>query len=162
MAIPEVGRMAVLADPQGAVFALYTPKNVADYAGPPTPAQPGNVSWHELMTTDWANAFEFYAALFGWTRDTAYDMGPAGTYQLYRGDAPWPLGGMFNKPFEVPVPAWMLYVRVDDLEGTVKKVRSNGGQVINGPMDVPGGDRIAQCLDPEGAAFALHWRAAAG
>lgn len=159
MDIPEMGRFAVLADPQGAVFALYTPADAAANAGPPAPAAPGMVSWHELMTTDWQKAFDFYAKLFGWEKHQAHDMGPLGTYQVYKNDAPWPVGGMFNKPAEVPVPAWLVYFRVTDLDGTLKKVRASGGKVLNGPEDVPGGDRVAQCLDPEGAAFAVHWRA---
>jgi hypothetical protein len=53
-------------------------------------------------------------------------------------------------------PAWLMYVKVLDLDTSLAAVRSGGGQVVNGPMEIPGGDRIAQCLDPQGAAFALH------
>lgn len=71
------------------------------------------------------------------------------------GDA-MPAGGMFDRPAEMPVSAWLYYVAVPDLDAAVAAVRAHGGQVCNGPMDVPGGGRIAQCSDPQGAMFALH------
>ena len=64
---------------------------------------------------------------------------------------------MFNKPKEMPGPPfWLYYVRVDDVHKSVEKVKELGGQVLNGPMEVPGGDHVAQCMDPQGAAFALY------
>jgi predicted enzyme related to lactoylglutathione lyase len=84
------------------------------------------------------------------------DMGEYGIYRIYSGDGP-PLGGIMTRPPAMPVCAWLFYIRVDDLEATVEKVKAGGGEVINGPMDVPGGNRIAQCRDPQGAMFALHW-----
>jgi predicted enzyme related to lactoylglutathione lyase len=53
---------------------------------------------------------------------------------------------------------WLYYITVDDLDAALKRVKDKGGEVLNGPMEVPGGDRVAQCHDPEGAAFALYWR----
>ncbi len=83
-------------------------------------------------------------------------MGPGGIYQIY-GHKGAPLGGMFNKPDEMPgPPMWLYYVSVDDVNQSVEKVTALGGQVLNGPMEVPGGDLIAQCVDPQGALFALH------
>lgn len=154
--IPEVGRFAVLSDPQGAVFAAFTPKG--DWPGKPAPPEVGEVSWHELNTTDHENAWGFYETLFGWKKLDAMDMGEMGTYQMYTtGSGEFPLGGMFNKPKEVPGPPfWLYYVRVDDVHNSVDEVKKLGGQVLNGPMEVPGGDHVAQCMDPQGAAFALH------
>ena len=85
------------------------------------------------------------------------DMGEAGPYQMYglSTDEP-PLGGMFNKPKEMPAPGWVLYISVDSVDAKVEQIKTLGGQVINGPMDVPGGDRIVQCIDPRGATIALH------
>ena len=155
--IPEVGRFAVLQDPQGAGFALYTPKGDP---GPECSPESGMISWHELMTTDHGAAFDFYSALFGWKKGQAMDMGPAGIYQLYGRTADAHLGGMFNKPPDVPGPPyWLLYVSVADVNESVERVKHLGGQVLNGPMEVPGGDLIAQCLDSQGAAFALHSKA---
>jgi hypothetical protein len=154
--IPEVGRFAILSDPQGAVFAVFTPASEAPgNAGPP---EIGEYSWHELNTTDHDNAWGFYETLFGWKKLDAMDMGEMGMYQMFTsGDSEIPLGGMFNKPKEMPgPPAWLYYARVDDVHQSVEKVTKLGGQVLNGPMEVPGGDHIAQCMDPQGAAFALH------
>lgn len=153
--IPSVGRFTVLADPQGAAFAAFTPTDAP--AGDERPPKTGEFSWHELVTTDRENAFDFYHDLFGWDRMEAMDMGPAGVYQIY-GRQGVPLGGMFNKTEDMgPVPPnWTVYAHVDDVHETVEKVKANGGQVINGPMEVPGGDWIAQCLDPQGAMFAVH------
>jgi len=64
---------------------------------------------------------------------------------------------MFNKPPEMKMPPnWLQYIRVDSADRVADAVKANGGMVLNGPMDVPGGDRIAQCMDPQGAAFAIH------
>jgi hypothetical protein len=66
------------------------------------------------------------------------------------------LGGMFDKSEDMPgPPSWLYYTTVDDIDRTVEKVREKGGQVLNGPMEVPGG-KIAQCLDPQGAMFAVY------
>ena len=152
--IPSAGAFAVLADPQGAAFAVY--RTGADDATSAGKAQVGDVSWHELATTDYESAFAYYHALFGWGKGDAMDMGDAGTYQLFHCAGMG--GGMFNKPDEMPGPAfWLYYIKVGDIEKSVAKVRDLGGQVVNGPMEVPGGDQVAQCLDPQGAAFAMHW-----
>jgi predicted enzyme related to lactoylglutathione lyase len=152
--IPNVGSFAVLADPQGAVFAVFTPKE--EMPGQDEPPGKGEFSWHELATTDHVAAFDFYADLFGWQKTDAMDMGDMGVYQMY-GAGNSTLGGMFNKPAEMPAPPhWLYYIRVDDVRTAVEKVKALGGQVFNGPMEVPGGDMIAQCMDPQGAAFALH------
>lgn len=154
--IEGAGRFAVLADPHGASFAVYAHTNPLPTAasGP----QVGQVSWHELASANHRAAFEFYADLFGWQRHEAMDMGPAGIYQLY-GGPDMPYGGMFDKPAAMPFSCWLYYVRVADLDEAVAKVKALGGEVINGPMEVPGGDRIAQCTDPQGAMFAMHWSA---
>jgi len=155
MTVPTVGRMAIMRDPQGAVFACYTPE--AETPGVDAPPEPGDFSWHELMTTDWEAAFDFYSNLFEWERKDAMDMGKMGVYQMYGvPGSDRPLGGMFNKPAEVPVSNWLLYAMVESVDEAVDRMKQLGGTVLNGPMEVPGGDRVAQCLDPQGAAFALH------
>ncbi len=151
--IPGVGRFAVLVDPQGAAFALLAPASEPapdDCAGEPA------FCWHELVATDWRTAWPFYQELFGWRTTETMDMGPAGVYHMYGADGP-PLGGFFTKPAEMPGPArWSLYLSVADVRQAVERVRELGGQVLMGPHEVPGGGLIAQCLDPQGAAFALH------
>ena len=81
--IPNVGRFAVLGDPQGAPFAVFKPRP-GETSGPPQLRSPGHGGWHELMTADAQAAFTFYSTLFGWTKAEAIDMGPMGTYQTLR------------------------------------------------------------------------------
>jgi len=150
--IPGVGRFSVVADPQGVGFMLLQPSGPDQ---PPAPADtPGHVGWHELYTTDWEKAFEFYSSQFGWTKADALDMGSMGTYQLFSAGGD-PIGGMMNKPEQIPVPFWQFYFNVTAIDEAAERVRSNGGQILMGPMQVPGGSWIVQCLDPQGAAFAL-------
>jgi uncharacterized protein len=154
--IPNVGRYAVLADPQGAVFSAFTPEPTQSSPRHDGDPKIGEFSWHELLTTDWVKALAFYQAIFGWEKIEEHDMGPMGVYLIF-GRNGVQLGGMFNKPAEMPAPPnWLQYVRVDNVDRVAEVVKANGGSVLNGPMDVPGGDRIAQCLDPQGAAFAVH------
>jgi predicted enzyme related to lactoylglutathione lyase len=156
LTLPTVGVIAILQDPQGAVFAAFTPENdsSADYV----PSGDLEFHWNELATSDLEGGFKFYQALFGWEKKDSMDMGEAGTYQMYgRPDDDFPLGGMYNKPPEMPAPPnWLYYVTVPDINAAVEAVKTQGGQVFNGPMEVPGGDLVAQCMDPQGAAFALH------
>jgi predicted enzyme related to lactoylglutathione lyase len=152
--IPTVGRFAIIADPQGATLAVFCPAGGAPgHDGPP---RIGEFSWHELAATDHEAAFAFHSSLFGWERMQTLDLGEAGSYQIF-GRAGLPLGGMFNKPAQIPGPPfWLCYIRVDNVGASVERVGELGGRVLNGPLDVPGGDTVAQCLDPQGAAFALH------
>jgi hypothetical protein len=157
--IPNVGTFAIVTDPQGAMFCLFTSADSRPVAD--APPQVGEFSWHELATTDWRAAWSFYERMFGWEKRVEHDMGPMGIYMLF-GVGGQESGGMFNKPAEMlGPPAWMHYVRVDSADAAADRVKARGGTVINGPMDVPGGDRIAQCLDPQGAMFAVHSKGAA-
>lgn len=153
MEIPEVGTISVIQDPQGAVFSAYEP--ATSTPGHDDPAAVGGFSWHELATSDWESAWAFYSDLFGWQKADAMDIGDMGTYQMFHRGA-HPLGGFFNRPPEMPVSAWLLYIRVADIQAAAAKVTELGGQILRGPMEVPGGDWVVQCMDPQGAAFALH------
>ncbi|HEY4366501.1 MAG TPA: VOC family protein [Steroidobacteraceae bacterium] len=145
------GRYAVLADPQGAHFGVYG--SDAD-PGQDIAPRHGEVHWHELATTDAAAAVDFYMTLFGWEKSGEFDMGPMGIYYLF-GRNGRQLGGIFNKPEQKPGgSAWLGYTRVKDIHRAVKKVGSSGGRLINGPMEVPGGDWVAMFEDPHGASFA--------
>ena len=156
MDIPTVGRFGILSDPQGAAIAAFTPLEET----PGAPPKPGDFSWHELATSDPVAAFSFYQQLFGWEKTDAMDMGEMGMYQMYtRKGGELPLGGIFAKPPEMPVSAWLYYAMVKDVRKSVEEVKNLGGRILNGPMEVPGGDLIAQCLDSQGAAFALHSKA---
>jgi hypothetical protein len=154
--IPTVGRYAVLADPHGAVFAAFTAEGAA--RGHEGEAQLREFSWHELATHDYPAAFRFYERLFGWEKTTAMDMGEAGVYQMY-GRRGVVLGGMFNSSPKMPgPPGWLHYILVDDVNRAIDAVKAGGGQVVMGPVEVPNGEWIAQCVDPQGAVFAVHAR----
>jgi len=157
--VPSVGRMRTMKDPQGAAFSVMQPS----MEGSPRSGMPeiGETSWHELYTTDAEAAMRFYSELFGWRQTEALDMGEMGKYLLFmRGENFG--GGMMNKPpalAELP-PFWGFYFRVADLDAAARTVTANGGRILNGPMEVPGGDRVVNCEDPQGAAFSLHQRKA--
>ena len=153
--VPTVGRMQMLKDPQGAAFYIIQPApRDSEPDRDPDIAEP---SWIELMTTDAPAAMKFYQELFGWQPTQAMDMGEMGTYQMFN-RGPRMIGGMMNKPKElanVP-PHWAIYFRVPDINAAVARIKANGGTILNGPMEVPGGDMIVNAKDPQGAAFSLH------
>jgi len=158
--IPTVGRFSVIADPTGVAFNAFKPAPGSPDT-PEAPAEVGDCSWYEIVTTDVEKTWAFMTALFGWEKKgEANDMGPLGPYQEYgRPGVAWPMGGIFKKPADMPAPSHIqLYFRVGDVGKALEVVKANGGQVLNGPMEVPGGDVIANCLDDQGAAFSLHHR----
>jgi len=153
--VPSVGRLQMLKDPQGAAFYIIQPEPRDN--PPDRDPEIGEASWLELMTTDWRAGMTFYKELFGWQPTDAMDMGPMGTYQMFnRGDRM--IGGMMNKPPEmgnVP-PHWRIYFLVPDINAATERITANGGTILQGPMEVPGGDWVVNGMDPQGAAFALH------
>jgi predicted enzyme related to lactoylglutathione lyase len=151
--IPGVIRFSVVADPQGAGFIIA--KGLIHDAPPALPpGTAGTVGWHELYAVDGATAFPFYERLFGWTKAEAFDMGPMGSYQLFKTGVE-AVGGIMTKPQAVPRPFWGYYINVPAIDAAVTRVTTAGGQILNGPMEVPGGQWIIQGLDPQGAFFAL-------
>lgn len=152
--IPNVGRLAICADPQGATFAVYRPET---WSEPADPSAPGHVDWNELNTTDWRAAWAFYRDLFGWQERDRMDMGDQGVYFMFHDATKTTKGGMSNSaPSLKAPPHWLYYVTVSDVKETVERITNNGGRVVNGPMEVPGGDLVAQCCDPQGAMFAVY------
>ncbi len=152
--IPGFGRFAVLSDPDGASFAIY--KGNQEVALPSVDNDLGGVSWHELMTRDVDAALRFYGALFGWGESSRMDMGKdTGPYVLFgRGDQTY--GGIMKKPAAVPMPSWLAYVTVADAAAAAGAIAEHGGQVLHGPVEVPGGGTIVAAMDPQGAAFAVY------
>jgi predicted enzyme related to lactoylglutathione lyase len=152
--IPDIGSFAILHDPQGGAFAIFTP--IGEVPGNDDPPKVGEFSWHELATSDWEAAFGFYNKVFGWEKTEAMDLGKLGTYQMY-GRAGISLGGIFNKPDEVEgPPEWLYYIMVREAGEAAVTVQMLGGQVMNGPIEVPGGGQVAHCLDPLGGRFAIQ------
>jgi uncharacterized protein len=152
--IPGVIRFAIVSDPHGAVFAMY--KGLVEGEQMPgfAPGTPGAIDWNELHAGDGAGAWEFYSKLFGWTKADAMDMGPMGVYQIWAAGGP-PTGGMMTKMPETPAPFWLFYVCVEGIEAAIERVKQGGGTIIHGPMEVPGGSWIANCVDPQGGIFAM-------
>ncbi len=151
--LDRIGRFAVVGDPQGAPFALWTDlrdANLPDRA----PMTVGHAGWHELFCDDVEQAFAFYSARFGWTRGEAHDMGPMGVYQLFATGGV-PIGGMVKRQPAIPHPFWNHYFTVAGLDATLERVARAGGKIAHGPVEVPGGAWIAQCFDPQGAFFSL-------
>ena len=151
--IPGVGRFAVVADPHGASFNLFRGHSDEQPPQPPM-GTPGTVGWHELSAGNLDSAWTFYSGLFGWTQDSDMDMGEMGVYRLFAAGGS-PIGGMMDKPPQVPAPGWLYYFNVEAIDAAMARVTAGGGQVLNGPMEVPGPMWTLQCLDPQGAAFAL-------
>ena len=159
--IPDVGRFAIIRDPQGGMVAIFRSSNASDGGWDGTPKS-GHFSWHELMTTDIDGALRFYKGLFGWDKIEEMDMSPGERYLEYGLNGKM-FGGIYKRRSEhgdMPT-SWTFYVNVPDLDASVKAVKRQGGNVMMGPMEVPGGDRVAVCVDSQGASFALHERKAA-
>ncbi len=153
--IPGTGRFAIVADPQGAPLGLLQP--LSDDSRAFAMDEAGHGRWHELMTTDPAASLEFYGKQFGWKPGEAIDMGPMGTYQLFR-HAKTDIGGMMKQAPGMPGPDhpfWLPYFGVDGVEAAIARVAAAGGQALHGPMEVPGGSFIMVGRDPQGALFAL-------
>lgn len=120
----------------------------------------GTFCWFELATTDQAAAKEFYSKLFGYEIQDS-PMGPNETYTIFK------LGGrdaaaaatMRVSEYPPGTPAhWLTYIAVDDADASAEKVKAAGGRVLAGPFDVMEHGRMAMCVDPAGAAFAI-WQA---
>jgi predicted enzyme related to lactoylglutathione lyase len=152
--IPDVGRFAVIQDPQGVVIGIYkSATGTTGWNGTPVV---GRISWHELMTPDHAKAFEFYRRLFGWEKLSEMDMGGGLMYLIFgKGSAMY--GGMFSMTGEFAKmhPFWLYYIHVKDVPKAVSIATKGGAMLHRGPMDIPGGV-IAILGDPQGAGFALH------
>ncbi len=150
---PGVGRFAVVADPYGGTFMLFR-----DSGGNPPPAPapgtPGTIGWHELHCDDGAKAIDFYCNFFGWSKTREFDMGPMGVYRMFKTGA-GEEGGIMTRMTQTPASFWLYYVNVDALDPAVERIKAKGGQIVNGPVEVPGGQWVVQAHDPQGAMFAL-------
>ena len=150
--VAGIGRIAVIADPFGAVLNVFAP---AKPMKAHDPALPGEVCWHELLSDDPARSLAFYGELFGWAKSGEHAMGALGTYTLF-GCGGRDLGGMFKRPKDVPVSAWVYYFQVRDVDAAIARCAASGGRLCRDPMAVPSGARVAQLVDPQGAVFAVH------
>ena len=151
----NIGRISVVADPQTATLALVDGLKLGE-AQPAERDQPARVGWHELLAADPNKAFAFYGKLFGWQKADA-ETGSMETYQLFAAGG-HTIGGIFGKREREPFPFWLYYFNVDDIDVATQRVKSQGGRIFEGPLEVPGGAWVARCIDPQGAMFALQGR----
>ena len=146
----NIGRLAVVAVPQTATLALVKGLKYGD----PEPGGVGRVCWHELFATDAKAAFEFYGRLLGWQKAEPMTT-PIESYQLFAAGERT-MGGMFNKIASAPVPFWLYYFEVADLDRAMHRLRAEGGQITRGPIELWSGTWIAHCVDSQGAVFAIQ------
>ena len=149
--VGSAGRSAMLADPQGAGFALWQAK---DHAGAGRFGETGAMGWAELLTPDPGAAGEFYSGLFGWGRK---DSTPPPVRYVEWTDGDTSIGGMMAIPEEWgPVPPhWIHYLMVADCDATVARAGELGGEVRVPPTDIADVGRFAYLADPQGAVFAV-------
>ena len=153
MDIEGVGRMAMVADPQGAPF--YLMRGAMDQASTSfAPTTPGHGAWNELVTSDPSAALAFYQDQFGWTKGDAMPMGPLGDYQFIEHGGEM-IGAVMNLPSPDMPPAWGFCFRVPDIDEAQRRITGGGATITYGPTEVPGGDMVIQAIDPQGAAFMI-------
>lgn len=152
MDVMEAGRMAVCADPGGAVFCLWEAK---EHIGAEVVGEHGSLVWNELITPDPAAVSPFYAEVLGWRAETAPM--PAGEYTVFHveGANPNGIAGCMKPPMEGMPSFWGVYFAVDDCDATVAAAKKAGGSVLAEPMDLPDVGRMAALTDPQGAAFSI-------
>ena len=155
--IPGTGRVAMAADCCGAPFYIMTPipppggGQSTSFSAMPNS---GRCGWNELYAADQDHALSFYTGLFGWTLPEPMDMGPMGKYQFIAHDGVT-MGAIMRKPDAVPESVWCHYIWVDSTSAAIERIKAAGGQVINGPHEVPGPLWTVQAIDPQGALFSL-------
>jgi predicted enzyme related to lactoylglutathione lyase len=159
--IPNVGRIAMVADPQGAPFYVMKPIPAAGRENEPSdafsPDKAGRCAWNELSTSDPVAARRFYGEQLGWTSDDFMDMGEHGEYRFL--DNRGVRLGALSATMDGQPPHWRYYFRVPSVGAAKQTAEAKGGKVVMGPMEVPGGDHIVIGIDPQGAEFALVGKA---
>jgi hypothetical protein len=155
--IPNVGRIAMVTDPQGAPFYMMKPippegrENEASDVF--SPDKVGRCGWNELQTSDVDAARRFYGEQFGWDSDEYMDMGEMGLYRFWSQNGTR-IGALFDAKNGQP-PHWRFYFRVPSIKAAKEAAEQKGGTVHMGPHQVPTGDWIIVGSDPQGAEFAL-------
>ncbi len=151
--IPDVGRIAMVTDPQGVPF--YVMRGASDKSSEAYQRMGmGHVSWNELLTSDDAAALAFYDKQFNIKKTGAMPMGEMGDYSFIGHGNEEMIGAVMKAPPGAPT-GWGFYFRVPDIAVAKAKVEAGGGKVRQGPMEVPGGEWVINAEDPEGVSFGL-------
>jgi uncharacterized protein len=151
--VPDVLRMAVIADPTGAAFNIMQPLTKEERTVPKEGAL-GTVGWNELHAGDPNTAWDFYAGMFGWTKGASLDMGRMGAYQIFQINGK-DAGAVMNKGSGMQRPMWNYYFIVDGIDAAAARITKSGGNIAMGPHLVPGGQWIVSAFDPQGGNFQL-------
>jgi uncharacterized protein len=147
--VEDYGRMAVIADPTGAVFNVWQPlKNI----GAQVLGEQGALSWFELLTNDTDKAGAFYKELFGYELSP---FGDDGSYTVFKKGENEQVAGMMKAPMEGMPNYWAIYFTTDDVDKVHEKVKAAGGQAMMEPTDMPEVGRLAVLTDAQGAAFGV-------
>nr|WP_314465580.1 VOC family protein [uncultured Novosphingobium sp.] len=153
-----VGRIAMVADPQGVPIYLMKPVPPADKPDAASDVfsvtENQRVRWNELASPDQAGSMAFYGKHFGFTFDEKMSMGEMGDY-CFIGHHGQTLGAIMQRQEESQPSVWMFYFGVPSIAQAKTAVEANGGKVLMGPHEVPGGEWIIVALDPQGAGFGL-------
>ncbi len=144
----DAGRMAVIADPAGAFFCMWQPKeNIGAYVM----HEPNTLTWAESGSTDPDKAKAFYTQLFGWTYEDQ-DMGEGGPYTVFSLDGGFAAGLMKS---QLPMSYWSIYFAVEDCKALTKKASEAGAQVMMDAQNIPGVGLVTVAADPQGAMFGM-------
>ena len=155
---PGVGRLAMVTGPEGAPFYLMDP--IPPEGDPNAKSdvfsvdQPQRVRWNELWSSDPERSIDFYKSRFGWAQEGDMDMGEMGKYRFVQHDGVG-IGAVMRTMPDMPQSMWNFYVGVDDIDRAAEAVRTGGGKIVNGPMEIPGGEFALNGVDPQGALFGL-------
>lgn len=151
--VPGVSRFCIFADPNAARLGILKWPKPAHGQSPASSGRK-HVAWHELLAEDWEKAVDFYVKLFGWQKAET-KAGEFGTYQMLSASGQ-PISGIRSKPPAIRAPFWLYYFQVGDLDAATGRLAAAGGQILDEPFELSGGNWTVPCADPQGAIFALE------
>lgn len=156
--MPGVGRIAMVADPQGAPIYLMTPTAPSDDPNAVSDVfsvdKAQHVRWNELAATDPSAALGFLQQQFGWRKDGEMSMGELGAYEFISHEGTM-IGAVMPLMPGMTQAGWSFYFGVEDIDRAAETIRSAGGTITAEPMEIPGGEYSLSAIDPQGATFGL-------
>lgn len=157
--IPGIGRLALVADPQGVMFYIMKGAVEGEESTSFAASEPmvGHCAWNELASGDPAAVKAFYEGQFGWVPNGAMDMGELGKYEFWKvgDDRGHMIGAVMPLMPAMPMSVWTYYFRVPDIDRAVEYTKANSGRLLQEPTEIPGGEFSLTGLDPQGAGFGL-------